>query len=305
MPMFRSFSLALLAILGAQSVQAVQDAQGGQGGQGARPAAPLPQLEAYKVPAPWLEPIEPLQITDHVWQIGTAEITALLVKTDQGAVLIDAGMPQTADLLLANMKRLGVAPGDLRFILHSHAHADHVGPLAAIKRATGAVLVSNAESAALLERGGSHDIHFADGITYPPVHPDRLVQDGEVVQLGSTAFTAAFTPGHTPGSMSWTWSDTHNGRVVRIAYADSLSAPGYRLLNNPAYPHILEAYAHSAAVIAKLPCDLLLTPHPGQSGWDYGNAARPHPEPTSCAAYAKAAEMQLKKQLEAQQAPRP
>ena len=288
--MFKPLTLVLLAILSAQSAQA-------------QPA--LPQLEAYKAPVAWLQPIEPLRITDHVWQIGTAEITALLVKTDQGAVLIDGGMPQTADLLLANMKRLGVAPGDLRFILHSHAHADHVGPLAAIKRATGAVLVSNAESAALLERGGSHDIHFADSITYPPVRPDRLVQDGEIIQLGSTAFTVAFTPGHTPGSMSWTWSDTLNGKTVHIAYADSLSAPGYKLLNNPAYPRLLEAYAHSAAVIAKLPCDLLLSPHPGQSGWDYGHAAKPHSEPTSCAAYAAAAEAQLKKQAETQQAARP
>ena len=220
-------------------------------------------------------------------------------------MLIDGGMPQAADLLLAQMQKLGVAPGDLRLILHSHAHGDHVGAIAAIKRATGAALVSNAESAALLERGGSGDIHFGDSITYPPVHADRLLQDGEVVRLGGTAFTVVFTPGHTPGSMSWTLNDTRDGVAVRIAYVDSLSAPGYRLVRNPAYPGILESYARSAAVIRTLPCDVLLTPHPDQSGWDYGNASRPHPRPTSCAAYADAAEDRLKQQAQAQRAQRP
>ncbi|MBX3621398.1 MAG: subclass B3 metallo-beta-lactamase [Rhizobacter sp.] len=285
MPSRRPASLApaLLALLAAACVDA-------------RAQAPLPQLKAYEVPPRWLRPIEPVQITDHVWQIGTARITALLVKTDQGAVLIDGGMPQAAELVLRHMKRLGVAPADLRLMLHSHAHADHAGALAALQRATGARLVSNAESAALLARGGSHDIHFGDSITFPPVHADRLVQDGEVVRLGGTAFTVSFTPGHTPGSMSWTWTDTRAGVPVRIAYVDSLSAPGYRLVANPAYPHLVEAYRHSIEVVRKLPCDLLLTPHPDQSGWDYASATQPHPRPMACAAYADAAEARLNQQ---------
>ena len=272
---------------------------------GANAHEPLPQLKPFEVQANWLTPIAPLRISDHVWQIGTANITALLVKTGQGAVLIDGGMPQVAELLLANMKRLGVAPHELRFILHSHAHADHAGPLAAIKRATGARLVSNAESAVLLARGGSNDIHFGDDILFPPVHADRLLQDGEVIELGGMAFTVAFTPGHTPGSMSWTWTDTRKGAPVRIAYADSLSAPGYKLVGNPAYPTLLDAFKRSAAIVRKLPCDLLLTPHPDQSGWDYANAARPHPQPLSCTAYADAAEQRLKQQLEDQRKQQP
>ncbi|MET0334171.1 MAG: subclass B3 metallo-beta-lactamase [Rhizobacter sp.] len=262
--------------------------------------APLPQLKAYEVPPSWLTPIQPLRISDRVWQIGTANITALLVKTDQGALLIDGGMPQAADLLLAHMKQLGVAPGDLKFILHSHAHADHVGPLAAIRRATGARLVSNAESAALLARGGSGDIHFADRITYPPVQADRLLQDGETLTLGGMAFTVAFTPGHTPGSMSWTWTDTRQGAPTRFAYVDSLSAPGYTLVGNTAYPRLMDAYAQSFAVVRKLPCDVLLTPHPDQSGWDYANAAQPQPRPITCAAYADAAAARLQQQADTQ-----
>jgi metallo-beta-lactamase class B len=264
--------------------------------------AALPQLPAYDVPAPWRTPVEPLQITDHVWQVGAAGITALLVKTDGGAVLIDGGMPQMADALLANLRKLGVEPGALRLILHSHAHADHAGPFAALKRATGATLVSNAESAVLLAHGGAHDLHFGDEILFPPVQADRLLQDGEEVRLGGTVFTVHFTPGHTPGSMSWTWTDTQAGRPVRIAYVDSLSAPGYRLVGDPAVPHLLETFHHSADIVRALPCDLLLTPHPDSGGWDYAQAAHPHPRPMTCAAYADAAMAELEKQAAAQQA---
>lgn len=263
----------------------------------------LPQLKPYEVPPGWISPIEPLQISDHVWQVGTAEITSLLIKTSDGAVLIDGGMPQAADAVLANMRRIGVAPRDLRFIFHSHAHGDHAGSIAALKHATGATLVSNAESAALLERGGSNDIHFGNTIVYPPVHADRLLQDGEVILLGSTSFQVWFTPGHTPGSMSWTWSDARGGKLVKIAYVDSLTAPGYRLKNNAAYPKILEDFEHSFTVVRKLPCDLLLTPHPDRSGWNYADAKQPQAKPVSCADYADAAKKAIREQIATESKP--
>ena len=149
-------------------------------------------------------------------------------------MLIDGGMPQAADMLLQRMRDLGVQPHDLKLILHSHAHADHAGPLAAVQRATGARLVSNAESAALLARGGSNDLHFGDGILFPPAHADRLVMDGEVVELGGVRFTAHYTPGHTPGSLSWTWSDTRGGKPMHIAYVDSLLGAGLPAGRQPA-----------------------------------------------------------------------
>jgi metallo-beta-lactamase class B len=271
----------------------------------AEAARPLPQLEAYTVDLQWLTPVAPVRISDHVWQIGTQSLSALLVKTDDGAVLIDGGMPQNAGLLLDNLARLGVRPQELRLILHSHAHADHAGPLAELRRATGARLVSNAESAVLLQRGGSDDLHFGDGILFPPVMADRLVQDGETVQLGGMEFTVHFTPGHTPGSMSWTWTDTHQGQALRIAYVDSLSAPGYRLQGNPRAPKLLSAFRASFATVRALPCDLLLTPHADNSGWDYADAAHPQPRPTSCPAYADAAERALEAQLRAGRNPAP
>ncbi|MFV8784061.1 subclass B3 metallo-beta-lactamase [Microbulbifer sp. SA54] len=278
----------LALLLGAYAVSAV-----------AQPPAPLPQLQAYEVDASWRTPVAPLQIADHTWQIGTRGLSALLIKTDAGAVLIDGGMPQVADHLLANMRKLGVAPGQLQWILHSHAHADHAGPLAAVKRATGARVASNAESSHLLANGGAGDIHFGDGLLFPPVSVDRYLLDGEVVELGPIQLQVHFIPGHTPGSMAWTWRDMRDGREVVIAYVDSLTAPGYTLLENPRYPKILHDFRLSFAKVRDLPCDLLLTPHPGASGWEYA-ASAVQGKKMDCADYSANAQIQLEKQIEKQ-----
>ncbi|MCD9005364.1 subclass B3 metallo-beta-lactamase [Luteimonas sp. XNQY3] len=263
---------------------------------------PLPQLEAYTVRESWRQPIAPVRIADRTWQIGTAGLTALLVVTDDGAVLIDAGMPQAADALLANMARLEIAPADLRLLLSSHAHADHAGPFAALKRRTGAHLVANAESAALFARGGTDDLHFGDDIAYPPVQTDRIVMDHEVVSLGGIDFKVHFVPGHTPGSVALTWADTREGRPVRIAYVDSLSAPGYRLQGNPRYPRLVEDYRRTFQTVRSLPCDLLLTPHPEASGWDYAAGDAAAAQALTCAAYADGAETRFEAQLAEAQA---
>jgi metallo-beta-lactamase class B len=258
---------------------------------------PLPQGTAYETPDAWRQPVAPVRIADHSWAIGTAGITALLLKTDAGAVLIDGGVPQAADMLLAHMRALGVAPGGLKLILASHAHGDHAGPLAAIQRATGAQVLNNAESAVLMAQGGSNDIHFGDEILYPPVQTDRVLHDGEVVALGSLHLTAHFIPGHTPGSIAWTWDDTRDGKALHIAYVDSLTAPGYKLVGNARYPRIVEDFRRSFATVRALPCDILLTPHADASGWNFADAANPHPAAMTCKAYADQAERKLQAQL--------
>ncbi len=289
-------SLPLFALAGALLLIAVP----------ASAAEPLlPPNTAHQTPDNWRQPVAPSRIAEHSWRLGTQGLSAMLIKTPAGAALIDGGLPQAADLLLAQMRALGVAPTDLKWILHSHAHADHAGPIAAIQRATGARVVSNAESAMLLARGGNADLHFGDTLTFPPVQADRLVLDGEVVELGGVRLTAHYTPGHTPGSMSWTWDDVRDGKALRIAYVDSLTAPGYRLLDNPRYPHIVDDYRRTFAVVRTLPCDLLLTPHPEASGSTTPANAAPTKPAMTCRAYADAAERNLDEQLGNQRKARP
>lgn len=261
--------------------------------------AVLPQLENYKVPESWRQPVALLKITDSTWQIGTEGITSLLLKGKEGSILIDGGMEQTAEHLLENMRRLGVAPTDLKLILHSQAHADHIGSLAELKRVTGAQVVTNAESAVLMARGGANDIHFADEILYPPIKADRILHDGEQVVLGDLRLRVHFIPGHTPGSMAWIWEDKVDGKTTEIAYVDSLSAPGYQLIDNSRYPNIVEDFRKSFARVRDLPCDLLLTPHAPASGWEFKNIAT-QKKTVSCRQYAEKSEARLNKKIEAE-----
>lgn len=257
---------------------------------------------ADEPPEAWSREVPAFQIGARTWYVGSAGLSALLVKTGQGAVLIDSGLPQSAQPVLARLDRLGVPRDRLRLILFSHAHFDHAGAVAEIARATGATVVANAEGQALLARGGSDDLHFGYRFVFPPATTGRLVQDGEAVELGGVYFTAHFTPGHTPGSLSWHWRDTVAGREVDIVYADSLSAPDYRLIDNPRYPKIVDAYRRSFAALRALPCELLITPHPEMSGLD---PVKPQPaaarlDKNACRAYADAAEKKLDAQLSAE-----
>lgn len=250
---------------------------------------PLPQAQAYTTRTSWRQPIEPVRIAERTWHVGTAGITALLIRTDDGAILIDGGVQQAAGMLLANLRTLGVEPGELKLILTSHAHGDHAGPLAAVQRATGARVLASAETAWLLAHGGSDDLHFGDDILFPPVRTDRLVHDGETVELGGMRLTAHFVPGHTPGSTAWTWTDARDGQPLRIAYVDSLTAPGYTLHGHPRIPGLVADYMRSFDVVRMLPCDLLLTPHPDASGWTYADGKATQAEAMDCRAYADAA----------------
>ena len=256
-------------------------------------ADPLPQAQAYTTRESWRQPIAPARIAERTWHVGTAGITALLIRTDDGAILIDGGVQQAADMLLANLQALGVEPRDLKLILTSHAHADHAGPLAAVQRATGARVLATAETAWLLAQGGSDDLHFGDALLFPPVRTDRLVHDGETVEIGGVRLTAHVIPGHTPGSTAWTWNDVRAGKPVRIAYVDSLTAPGYTVHGHPRYPKLAADYARSFDTVRQLPCDLLLTPHPDASGWRFEDGAATQTPSMDCRAYADAAEAQL------------
>ena len=144
-------------------------------------------------------------------------MSAVLIKTDKGAILIDGGLPGAANMLLAHMKQLGVSHDDLKWIVLSHAHFDHAGPIAEIQSVTNAQVATNAESATLLARGGKGDIHFDDKYPFPPVKTDRFLMDGETIDLGGIKLMAHFTPAHTPGSISWTWVDQRDGKPIQIA----------------------------------------------------------------------------------------
>ena len=149
---------------------------------------------------PPLTPIAPVQISDHVWQLGTAGITTLLFKTEAGAVLIDGGMPQAALVILDHLKQIGVAPSDVKLLLHAFTRMPTTSAVPALQRATGAVVVSNAESAVLMARGGYNDL-LRRQHRLPARHRDAAAAGPRSgCSWISLRLQVWFTPGHTPAA---------------------------------------------------------------------------------------------------------
>ena len=255
---------------------------------------------AAKEPPAWHTPRDAFHLLGNTWYVGTEAITVLLIRGPQGAVLIDTGVPESAASVLKNIEAAGAKPSDVKLILTSHAHLDHVGAIAQLKQATGARVLASEGSKVLLEAGGKNDLHFKDSITYPPVVVDGLVRDGEVVSVGDLHLTAHLTPGHTPGSTSWTWVESEGDQAIEMAYVDSVTAPGYQLVDNPTRPGIVDEFHAGFAAIRALPCEVLVTPHPEASSLFERSAAGKLVDAGACKAYVERAEGNLAEQIAGQ-----
>ena len=248
----------------------------------------------------WADPVPPARIAENLYAVGTCGITVLLVTTPEGAVLIDAGPAEAAPLVAANIERLGVRLRDVRFILGGHEHFDHAGGFAELQRRTGATLIVRDAARASIETGTADpaDPQFASIKSFAPATVGWTVPDGGRVALGGVTFTAVATPGHSPGATSWTWRACDGATCRTIVYADSLSAvsaPGYRFRDHPGEVATLRA---SIAKVRALPCDLVITPHPGASNLHARLAGQaPLADPTGCRRYADAAGAALDSRL--------
>jgi metallo-beta-lactamase class B len=216
----------------------------------------------------WNRTREPFRIFGNTYYVGVAGLSSLLVTSEAGHILLDGGLPQSAPLIDANIRRLGFRTGDIRLIVASHEHYDHVGGIAALQRASGAVVAHSEPGARALAQGepNADDPQFAFGReanAYPPVKGVRVVSDGEVLRVGPLSVTAHRTPAHTPGSVTWSWRSCDGPRCLNMVYVDSLnpvSAGGFRFSADPAR---LAAFRASIAKVAALPCDIVIAVHPG------------------------------------------
>jgi len=249
--------MSTMMLLAAVSVAAQQP--------GAKPVA------LCKADAGWSDPAKPQHVYGNTWYVGTCGITALLVTSDAGHVLIDGATKEAGPQIEASIRALGFKLKDVRYILATHAHVDHAGGFARLQRDSGAVMIARGADADAIERGrGDRSdpqfMLFPEGL--PPVKNVRRIADGEEVTVGSTTIVAHATPGHTPGSTTWTWDSCEGGGCRHLAYVDSLSAISddvYRYTDEGQHPGVVEAFRRSIATVAALPCDILLTPHPGVS----------------------------------------
>lgn len=257
----------------------------------------------------WADPAPPARIFGDTWYVGTCGISVILVTSDQGHVLIDGGPAEAAPLVAANIEKLGFRLKDVRWIVSSHEHHDHVGALAELKRLTGAKVAALDAAAPQLAAGkpAADDPQRATIPDFDPVVVDRVLNGREDFRFGSLQLSVRSTPAHTAGSASWTWSACDVTRCRTIAYADSatvISADGYRFSDHP--ERVKEA-REGLKRIGELPCDILVTPHPGASDLFARIAARkPLGAPDACRLYATAAEERLTARLaQEEEVPKP
>jgi metallo-beta-lactamase class B len=216
----------------------------------------------------WDKPTEPFQIHGNTWYVGTCGIAAILIKGDDGAVLIDSGTNTGSEAIEANIAALGYTMRDVKALLVSHEHYDHVGGMARFQGLSGTPLWVG-EGAAEVMRTGKDDPRDPQAGLHAAMAPVtgtiRAVADGEVLETTGVTLTAIATPGHTIGAMSWQWESCTAGGCVTIVYGDSLSpvsADEYRFTDHPEY---VAMFRRGIARLAGLECDMLITPHPSAS----------------------------------------
>lgn len=219
----------------------------------------------------WSKPEQPFRIYGNTWYVGSHGLSAILITSPQGHVLIDATLPENAGMVEANIRKLGFRVRDIKAILNSHAHSDHAGAIAALAAATSAPVHASKASAEELMAGGDYagDPQNGEAPHYPKVAKVAVVPDGGTVMVGDIVATAHYTPWHTPGATTWTWRSCDGKRCLDMVYADSLTAftHGAYRYGDPAHPERVAGFRRSFAVVAALPCDVLITTHPDASGF--------------------------------------
>ncbi|MEL1264639.1 subclass B3 metallo-beta-lactamase [Pseudoxanthomonas putridarboris] len=261
--------------------------------------------KACAADAGWNDPATPLRVHGNTWYVGTCGISALLVTSPEGHILIDGATPQAGGQIVDNIRTLGFEPEDVRAIVFSHEHFDHTGGLADLQAATGAPVLARAPAVDTLKRGASDrsDPQFLVLESFPAVADVRTIADDEVVKVGPLALRAVPTPGHTAGGTSWTWRSCEGDDCRQMVYADSLTAISddvYRYSDEAAHPGYVATFRDTLARVAALRCDILVTPHPSASRlWSrIGPAAsEPLADTGACRAYAQKAAERLDKRL--------
>jgi metallo-beta-lactamase class B len=264
-------------------------------------AAPIEQHQAECAGKEgWSDPAPPIRVFGNVYDVGTCGLVVLLITGPSGHILIDSGTAEAAPDIGRNIERLGFNLTDIKLMLASHEHLDHVGGAAELKRRTGARLLALPEARYALESGllAPDDPQFGLWPPFPPARVDALLHDGQKVSVGPLKLTAHATYGHVRGSTSWTWKSCEGRTCRTIVYADSAtaaSAPGYRFSDHP--DHVARFRA-SLEKIAALRCDILITPHPAVSNF-YERLAGGAPlvNRRACADYAAAASSKLDERL--------
>ena len=248
----------------------------------------------------WDKPGPPYQVYGDTYYVGTCGITAVLITSGSGHILIDGGTETGADLIAANIEALGFSLSDVKLLLHSHEHFDHVAGLARLQKLSGARLLASPEAAPVLRTGkvAENDPQAGMHDPFPAAHVDGLVNDGTALQLGRLTLNPIATPGHTRGALSWQWQSCEDSRCISIVYADSLSPVSSDRYRFSDHLGLVNKYRTGLDKLAALDCTILLTPHPSSSKmWDRLNSPKALIDNQACKAYSASISKRLDKRI--------
>lgn len=207
---------------------------------------------------------EPFRIAGNFYYVGATDASAFLITGPEGHIVIDAGYPTTAKLVMASIAKLGFNIKDVKVLLNSEPHPDHGGGLAVLQEASGAKLFASEPSAYTLSHGGDDpDIIFPVRLLlwlglvgYPSARVDHVIRDGEVIRVGPLAVTAHITGGHTRGCTSWSFPVQDKGRMLNV-----VSACDVERLGNTRYAEQDADIQRSIRFLRSLPADIWVTSH--------------------------------------------
>ena len=256
----------------------------------------------------WNQEQAPYQIFGNTYYVGVHGLSAVLITSPDGHVLIDGALPQSAPLIAEHVKRLGFRIDDVKVILNSHVHYDHSGGLAELQQLSGAKVIASDIAAKVLRTGkvGRNDPQFEIIKTSPPVTNVEALGTRKAVNVGKLQLNVMHTPGHTPGGTSWSWTSCEGSRCLNVVYGDSLNAVSdnsFKYGGDERYPNARADMMASIAALTGASCDILIAPHPEQTGlWSIvdergqGDRAKLI-DSSACKRYAAAAKERLDKRL--------
>lgn len=219
------------------------------------------QQDIYRTPFPGH------RVIGNLYAVGTAGLSVYLITSDAGHILINTGMEDSIPLIRENVESLGFSLDDVEILLTQQSHFDHTAALAELKERTGAQMWATVKDAKVLEDGGVSDPHFGGRESFRPVQVDRIIRDGEVIELGDTRLTVHEHPGHTEGSTSYSMRVRESGRDYDVVIANMGTInDGKRLVVNPTYPGVADDFARTFREQKAMDVDVWVAAHGSQYG---------------------------------------
>lgn len=223
-------------------------------------------MEPTRVNPEWSQPQKPFCIAGNLYYVGTYDLASYLITTSAGNILINTGLAASKKIIRQNIEALGFKFRDTKILLTMQAHYDHMGAMAAIKKATGAKFMVDAGDVSVVETGGRSDYELGGEVSmFQPVKIDRVLHDKDTISLGDMKLVMLHHPGHTIGSCSFIFDVKDDQRSYKVLLANMPSIIINRKFSEvKAYPGMANDYAYTLDTMPKIKFDIWLAAHVSQ-----------------------------------------